>query len=276
MVILRQRPWLLALFIGVLLAGAAGLVSAHGGDSSLIHGCVSTSSNPRGQVTIYSLPGQSGPSNGLAGPTGSCGALGQLVDWNAQGIAGPSGPSGPQGPQGSLGPSGPSGPQGLLGASGPSGPAGASGPTGLGASGPSGPSGVLSPGVYGMVYSSITPLNVASNASVHFNVFGPAVGVTTTDTGFTIESDGVYRVRATCGTANDSTTLYISRGAVGQPAGAFLSGVNPVPCGTGEVVMQLSVGDVVRLGNPGGPAGLQLQAAGAGGASASMDIVKLS
>src|SRR5437763_15402906 len=104
MVILRRRPWLLALFVGLCAAGAAGLVSAHGGDSTLIHGCLSTTSNPRGQVTVYSLPGQAGPSNGLAGPTGTCGALGQPVDWNGQGL---------QGPPGVPGPSGASGPTGL-------------------------------------------------------------------------------------------------------------------------------------------------------------------
>src|SRR5436309_1149056 len=123
MAILRQRPWLLALFIGLCAAGAAGLVSAHGGDPSLIHGCVSTSSNPRGQVTVYSLPGQAGPTNGLAGPTGSCGVLGQPLDWNAQGIPGPSGPQGIAGASGPSGPNGASGPFGATGATGPTGPA---------------------------------------------------------------------------------------------------------------------------------------------------------
>jgi hypothetical protein len=89
-----SRPWIAALGLGLVSAALAGIVSAHGGDSTSIHGCVSTSSNPRGQVTVYSLPGQSGPSNGLAGPTGSCGILGVPMDWNGQGVRGPSGPTG--------------------------------------------------------------------------------------------------------------------------------------------------------------------------------------
>jgi hypothetical protein len=114
---LVARPWLIALSVGLIAAGLAGLVSAHGGDATLVHGCVSTNSNPRGQVTVYALPGQSGPSNGLAGPTGSCGALGTPLDW---GVIGPAGPQGLPGPSGITGLGGPSGPSGVPGPRGPS------------------------------------------------------------------------------------------------------------------------------------------------------------
>jgi hypothetical protein len=89
-----SRPWMAALALGLVSAALAGIVSAHGGDSSMIHGCVSTTSSPRGQVTVYSVPGQVGPSNGLGGPTGSCGAVGIPLDWSGQGVRGPSGPTG--------------------------------------------------------------------------------------------------------------------------------------------------------------------------------------
>jgi hypothetical protein len=153
-----RRPWMLALSVGVVAAGLAGIVSAHGGDPSLIHGCVSTSSTPRGQVTIYSLPGQVGPSNGLGGPTGSCGALGAPLDWNALGAVGSTGATGasgligPTGLTGGTGPSGPSGAPGAGGPAGPSGPTGASGPvsttvktTTVTLNGPTGPNVVLGP-----------------------------------------------------------------------------------------------------------------------------------
>jgi hypothetical protein len=46
---LVHRIWLFALLIGLVAAGAAGLVSAHGGDPTLIHGCVSTSTRCPGR-----------------------------------------------------------------------------------------------------------------------------------------------------------------------------------------------------------------------------------
>jgi hypothetical protein len=109
---LAKPRWILALAVGLVAAGVAGLVAAHGGNPTLLHGCVSTSSNPRGQLTIYSLPGQSGPSNGLAGPTGTCGALGSSLDWGTAGAQGPSGGAGPSGAAGGIGPTGASGPSG--------------------------------------------------------------------------------------------------------------------------------------------------------------------
>jgi hypothetical protein len=106
---LVARPWLVALSGGMLAAGLAGLASAHGGDSTLVHGCVNVSSNPRGQVTVYSLPGQTGPGNGLPGPSGTCGTLGLLLDWSGAGGSGAAGATGPTGPTGVTGPSGPTG-----------------------------------------------------------------------------------------------------------------------------------------------------------------------
>src|SRR6187455_1616446 len=186
---LIHRPWLLALFVGLLAAGAAGLVSAHNGDPSQIHACVNQAATPRGQVIIYSAPGLPG-----SDPTSVCGTRGTPVDWGAQGVQGPSGvpgvtgpsgpfgatggtgPSGPSGvtgvsgssgPTGGTGGSGPSGPSGVAGAPGPSGPTGGTGGTGPsgtpGATGPSGPTGPLGTGNTADVYSpATTPLTTTS------------------------------------------------------------------------------------------------------------------
>ena len=88
---LLRRPWLLALGVGLLSTGLAGLVSAHGGDATLVHGCVGQTSNTRGQLLVYSLPGQTGPGNGLQGPSGACGTLGLPLDWSGGALAGASG-----------------------------------------------------------------------------------------------------------------------------------------------------------------------------------------
>jgi hypothetical protein len=113
---LLRRPWLLALGVGLLSTGLAGLVSAHGGDSTLVHGCVNQGATPRGQLTVYSLAGQTGPTNGLMGPSGVCGTLGQPLDWSGVAVAGVSGAAGP------VGPIGVTGAPGAVGATGPTGP----------------------------------------------------------------------------------------------------------------------------------------------------------
>src|SRR5436190_16033586 len=99
---LPRRPCLFALFAGILAAGAAGLVSAHGGDPTQIHACVNQAATPRGQVIIYSAPGLPG-----SDPSSTCGTRGTPVDWGGVGGAGATGPSGAPGASGANGPSGP-------------------------------------------------------------------------------------------------------------------------------------------------------------------------
>jgi collagen triple helix repeat protein len=101
---------LLALIAG-FLGGQAGSASAHGGDISLIHACVNSSS---GAVKIV-------------GANDSCPSGYSPLHWSIQGPAGQQGPQGNQGIQGQVGPTGPQGPQGNMG---PMGPAGAQGPAG--------------------------------------------------------------------------------------------------------------------------------------------------
>src|SRR5678815_2333550 len=105
MATLLRRPWLLALLVGLVAAGAAGLVSAHNGDATQIHGCVNQAATPRGQVIIYSAPGL--PGSDLSS---TCGTRGTPVDWGQVGPAGATGATGASGPSGMPGPSGPSGP----------------------------------------------------------------------------------------------------------------------------------------------------------------------
>ena len=96
------------LAIGALIGGlTAALVTstviyAHGGDGSLIHGCI----NANGGLRITGAPGYGNPSTGCAGGETS-------VDWSQTGPPGPAGPAGTAGvpgPQGTIGPPGPAGP----------------------------------------------------------------------------------------------------------------------------------------------------------------------
>src|SRR6476620_8761770 len=79
-----RRPWVLALVVGLLAAGAAQLVSAHGGNPTLIHGCINPSSVPRGQITIYSAPGLPN-----SDPNSICGTRGLPIDWFPAGVESP-------------------------------------------------------------------------------------------------------------------------------------------------------------------------------------------
>src|SRR6266496_3127421 len=115
------------------LLGAAGLVFAHGGDTSKIHSCVKTANPNKGTIRIV-------------GANDTCGSSETALDWNITGPQGPMGPPGPQGPQGPVGPTGPTGATGATGPAGAAGPAGPTGATGAtGATGPAGPAGPAGP-----------------------------------------------------------------------------------------------------------------------------------
>jgi len=110
--------------LGVLCI--AGYVSAHGGDTTRIHGCVSNSS---GSLRIVAA-------------TGTCKSGETALDWNIVGPVGPIGSTGPQGATGPVGPVGPQGAQGPQGIAGAQGPQGVPGPQGAqGTQGPEGPAG---------------------------------------------------------------------------------------------------------------------------------------
>lgn len=115
--------WLVALNVVLISLLSVTLVSAHGGNTALIHACVSNSS---GEIKIV-------------GPNSTCPSNYRALDWNIQGSAGQQGPIGPVGPVGPAGPVGPIGPVGPVGPVGPIGPQGLQGERGLqGEQGPQG------------------------------------------------------------------------------------------------------------------------------------------
>ena len=92
--------------MGLLGASVTTLISAHGGDGSIIHSCVNNSSSA---IKIVDADD-------------SCKNNWRPLDWGAYGLQGDPGPAGPQGPQGdpgvtgSHGDPGPAGPRGDLSA----------------------------------------------------------------------------------------------------------------------------------------------------------------
>jgi hypothetical protein len=94
--------WLLALAMILISLASVTYVSAHGGNTALIHACVSNSS---GEIKIV-------------GANATCPSNYRALDWNIQGPAGSPGPMGPAGPAGPQGPQGLTGPQGPAGISG--------------------------------------------------------------------------------------------------------------------------------------------------------------
>jgi len=97
------------LFVVVIGMSSVVYVSAHGGDVTLIHACVT---NRNGAIRIVS-------------PTTNCDANKETaLDWGIQGPKGDKGDTGDVGPMGSQGVTGPAGPQGPAGPVGPQGPQG--------------------------------------------------------------------------------------------------------------------------------------------------------
>lgn len=142
------------LFVVVFSMSGVVYVSAHGGDVTLIHACVT---NRNGAIRIVSPTtncdanketaldwGIQGPmglqgEQGVAGPMGPQGPKGDKGNAGDLGPMGPQGPAGVQGPQGAMGLTGLQGPKGDTGVAGPQGPQGEQGP--VGPMGPQGPAG---------------------------------------------------------------------------------------------------------------------------------------
>jgi hypothetical protein len=116
--------WLVVLNVVLISLVSVTLVSAHGGNTALIHACVN---NTSGEIKII-------------GANATCPNNYRALDWNIQGPAGQQGPIGPVGPVGPVGLVGPIGPQGLQGERGLQ---GEQGPQGLpGQQGIQGPAGI--------------------------------------------------------------------------------------------------------------------------------------
>ena len=165
--------WLgVVLILGAVLATlVVERLGAHGGDSSLVHGCIRDEIGlvvvigenedcptnwtardweiqgpvgPPGPAGSLGPKGDTGPAEaaGAAGPAGSPGPKGDTGPAGAAGPAGSPGPRGDTGPVGNLGPRGVTGAEGITGPDGPQGPKGDTGPTGAaGLDGPQGPKG---------------------------------------------------------------------------------------------------------------------------------------
>ena len=95
---LLSPKWLVALNVVLIMLMSATFVSAHGGDTALIHACVTSSGAIRIVTANTTCPGKD-----------------SALDWNIQGPKGPIGPIGPQGEQGQMGLQGFQGPAGMSG-----------------------------------------------------------------------------------------------------------------------------------------------------------------
>ena len=106
-------PKSLVAFVVILLSlVSVTYVSAHGGNTALIHSCVN---NTSGEIKIIAA-------------TANCPSNYHSLDWNIQGPAGQQGPIGPVGP---IGPQGLQGEQGSQGLPGQQGIQGIQGPAGI-------------------------------------------------------------------------------------------------------------------------------------------------
>jgi hypothetical protein len=127
---LLSPKWLVAFAMIVMMLLSVTYVSAHGGNTALIHACVN---NTSGEIKIV-------------GANSNCPSNYRALDWNIQGPAGQQGPIGsvgPAGPVGPVGPAGPIGPQGLQGEPGLQGEQGLQGlPGQQGIQGIQGPAGI--------------------------------------------------------------------------------------------------------------------------------------
>jgi hypothetical protein len=121
---LLSPKWLVAFNVVLMSLLSVTLVSAHGGNTALIHACVN---NTSGEIKII-------------GANANCPNNYRALDWNIQGPIGPVGLVGPAGPVGPVGPVGPMGPQGLQGEQGSQGLPGQQGIQGI--QGPAGISGL--------------------------------------------------------------------------------------------------------------------------------------
>jgi hypothetical protein len=183
---MKAKLLLAVLVGGLFLCIHAQDIYAHGGDTNLIHACLSPKKgtiiilpNATTLCTAKQGPALDWPKIALAGPTGPTGGSGLAgatgpTGPTGAGVAGATGPTGGSGLAGATGPTGPTG-SGVAGATGPTGPsggpAGPTGPTGgsglAGATGPTGPTGAGVAGATGPTGAAGAGVRVASHT---FNI----------------------------------------------------------------------------------------------------------
>jgi hypothetical protein len=241
---------------------------------------------PQGLQGIQGTNGLNGTS-GQVGPQGPAGQTGSQGAQGLQGIPGQMGPQGPvgqMGPQGSQGPQGidgipgPIGPQGQIGVNGSQGPAGPQGPQGN--AGPMGPQGIQGvagkdcdcsdSGTYANVFASIAQVISAYNIPGDTVLFDKQNSVSTGDFDLSqmgITGDvkflhhGIYHLawqlqaRITPPVPNPVPSWSFGFWVNGVLVpGSIYSGFTQAPgddaChSTGDVIIELKVGDLLRLRN---------------------------
>jgi len=178
----------------VLLVAGAVMVGAHGGDASMIHGCIA-------KDTKYVR---------IVGANDRCKSGETAIDWNVQG------------PQGAVGQTGPIGPAGPIGATGSVGPAGADGVAGPpGATGPQGPPGT---GISYFTKYVILHDDPAGNA-VGWNPDGDREGFHITDPD--VSQDSLVLVQSDGVPAGSAGVDHCDPGQTGSGIGVFFIHCNP-------------------------------------------------
>lgn len=207
--------------------------------------------------------------------TRACPKRSKKVSWSVRGPAGAEGAQGAMGLQGE---------PGVPGAMGTAGPAGDPGPSGLpgadgspGAPGPSGAPGANAPSNAGYVYNT-GGQTVAVEADIAFDSNGLLTGVTHTagTSTLTVAQDGVYSVRFVISAVEPNQFALFVNG-VQAPGGIYGSGAGTQQ-NTGEVLIELTAGDVLTLRNHSSAAAVTLQTLAGGtqtNVNASMSIEQI-
>jgi hypothetical protein len=232
----------LAVHNAVFLAGIVALSPAAPNQAVL----VDPSTGQLGMASVGSFPPGPPGSTGPTGPTGPSGG--------PPGPTGPTGPTGPPGPMGATGPSGPPGPMGVTGPTGPTGPTGLMGSTGsTGSTGPTGPTGATGSagGLAAVLFDYNTGgITIGTGGAVPFSHAALIVGTAiskTTNTTFTLNANGTYRVTYTLQTALVSLlgSVQVHQNGIGiGPTTALLIIGAPI---TDQVTFTGSTGDTVQL-----------------------------
>lgn len=233
----------------------------------------------QGPSGLDGKPGQVGPQGpaGQTGAQGSQGLQGMAGPMGPQGSAGLNGQAGPQGPQGNDGALGPIGPQGQIGQNGGQGAMGPQGPAGL--TGPQGPQGLQGvPGEncssgctrYLNSYATVAQVIGAYNSGTDTVKFDAVNAISAGDFDLTMANisgdikilkHGIYHIawqlqaRITPPVPNPvpswSFGFWLNNVLV---PGSIYSGFTQAPgddaChSTGDVIIEMKVGDMLRLRN---------------------------
>jgi hypothetical protein len=207
---------------------------------------------PQGPIGPIGPQGVPGISNGT-GPTGPIGPVGPI---GATGPQGPIGITGPAGPQGFTGPTGNAGFVGPTGAVGPIGITGATGaPGAVGATGPIGPASELDQ--FGYVYNQAAQLVEGDTTFDSNGILSSGITHTPGSSQIVINSAGLYQITFTVSAVNANQFALFLNGAP-IPGAVYGSGAGTQQ-NSGQVIVNMAVGDVITLTNHTSPIPVTLQ-----------------